>query len=235
MESTGAFDKIWVDKMGNLLGQVGKPGKGKKLIAIDAHVDTVGVGNREEWKHDPYKGKVADGRVWGRGAGRPGRRDPRDGLRGQDSARPQGRHLRVLPAAHLHRDGRRLRRPLLAVHRQGRQDHARCRGRHRLDRLHDLPRPARPHGNRRHLPRQLVPRLDAREGRQRRLQNRQGRPRDRRTPQAAQATSSSARARSRSATSIAKRRASAPCRARPTSISIAASPWATPRNRPSPK
>jgi putative selenium metabolism hydrolase len=69
MESTGAFDKIWVDGLGNLLGQVGKPGKGKKLIAIDAHVDTVGVGERSEWKHDPYKGKVADGKVWGRGAG----------------------------------------------------------------------------------------------------------------------------------------------------------------------
>src|SRR3954467_1330804 len=69
MEATGAFDKIWVDGLGNLLGQVGKPGTGKKLIAIDAHVDTVGVGNRDEWKHDPYKGKVADGKVWGRGAG----------------------------------------------------------------------------------------------------------------------------------------------------------------------
>lgn len=69
MKSTGAFDKIWTDKMGNLFGQVGKPGKGKKLIAIDAHIDTVGVGDRSEWKHDPYKGKVADGKVWGRGAG----------------------------------------------------------------------------------------------------------------------------------------------------------------------
>lgn len=69
MESTKAFDKIWSDKMGNLFGQIGKPGKGKKLIAIDAHVDTVGVGDRSEWKHDPYKGKVADGKVWGRGAG----------------------------------------------------------------------------------------------------------------------------------------------------------------------
>jgi putative selenium metabolism hydrolase len=69
MEATSAFDKIWVDGLGNLLGMVGKPGKGKKLIAIDAHVDTVGVGERSEWKHDPYKGKVADGKVWGRGAG----------------------------------------------------------------------------------------------------------------------------------------------------------------------
>jgi len=69
MKSTGAFDRIWTDKMGNLFGQVGKPGRGKKLIAIDAHVDTVGVGDLGEWKHDPYKGKVADGKVWGRGAG----------------------------------------------------------------------------------------------------------------------------------------------------------------------
>jgi len=69
MHSTLAFDRVWTDKMGNLFGQIGKPGKGKKLLAIDAHVDTVGVGDRSEWKHDPYKGKVADGKVWGRGAG----------------------------------------------------------------------------------------------------------------------------------------------------------------------
>jgi putative selenium metabolism hydrolase len=69
MEAVGAFDTIWVDGLGNLLGQVGRPGRGKKLIAIDAHVDTVGVGERSEWKHDPYKGKLADGKVWGRGAG----------------------------------------------------------------------------------------------------------------------------------------------------------------------
>ena len=69
MKSTGAFDRIWTDKMGNLFGQVGRPDRGKKLIAIDAHVDTVGVGDLSEWKHDPYKGKVADGKVWGRGAG----------------------------------------------------------------------------------------------------------------------------------------------------------------------
>src|SRR3990170_4209588 len=69
MKAVNAFDRIWTDNMGNLLAQVGTPGKGKKLIAIDAHVDTVGVGDPQEWKHDPYKGKVADGRVWGRGAG----------------------------------------------------------------------------------------------------------------------------------------------------------------------
>ena len=64
-EESSIADKMWVDGLGNLLVQVGR---GQRLIAIDAHVDTVGVGNLSEWKHDPYKGKVADGTVWA-GAG----------------------------------------------------------------------------------------------------------------------------------------------------------------------
>ena len=59
-------DKVWVDGLGNLLVQVGK---GPRLIAIDAHVDTVGVGNPAEWKHDPFRGKLENGIVWGRGSG----------------------------------------------------------------------------------------------------------------------------------------------------------------------
>jgi putative selenium metabolism hydrolase len=69
LKSTGAFDRVWTDKMGNLFAQIGQPGQGKKLIAVDAHVDTVGVGDRSEWKHDPYQGKLAQGKIWGRGAG----------------------------------------------------------------------------------------------------------------------------------------------------------------------
>lgn len=65
-EKLGAFDRIWIDKFGNLFAQVGN---GPRVIAIDAHVDTVGVGDRAAWKHDPYKGKVANGTVFGRGAG----------------------------------------------------------------------------------------------------------------------------------------------------------------------
>ncbi len=66
MRATRAFDRVWTDPMGNLFGKLGR---GKRIIAIDAHCDTVGVGNPAEWKHDPYKGKVAGGKVWGRGAG----------------------------------------------------------------------------------------------------------------------------------------------------------------------
>jgi putative selenium metabolism hydrolase len=66
VKKLGAADKIWTDGLGNLLVKVGK---GPRLIAIDAHIDTVGLGNKAEWKHDPFKGKVENGVVWGRGAG----------------------------------------------------------------------------------------------------------------------------------------------------------------------
>ncbi len=66
MNKLRCFDRVWTDPMGNLLARIGQ---GPRLIAIDAHVDTVGVGDPSEWKHDPYKGKVAKGVVYGRGAG----------------------------------------------------------------------------------------------------------------------------------------------------------------------
>ncbi|HOX46962.1 MAG TPA: YgeY family selenium metabolism-linked hydrolase [Myxococcota bacterium] len=59
------FERVTIDKMGNILGRVGR---GKQVIAMDAHVDTVGVGSRKEWKWDPYKGKLAKGVIYGRGA-----------------------------------------------------------------------------------------------------------------------------------------------------------------------
>ncbi|RMF83229.1 MAG: YgeY family selenium metabolism-linked hydrolase [Planctomycetota bacterium] len=62
----GCFDRVWTDKFGNLFARIGR---GKRVIAIDAHVDTVGVGDPSEWKHDPYRGKVAKGVIYGRGAG----------------------------------------------------------------------------------------------------------------------------------------------------------------------
>ncbi|HQS17846.1 ArgE/DapE family deacylase [Reyranella sp.] len=46
--------------------------KGKQkgpVIAFNAHVDTVGVGERANWKSDPYKALVKGGLVYGLGAG----------------------------------------------------------------------------------------------------------------------------------------------------------------------
>lgn len=65
LEKTG-FDEIKVDGLGNILGRVGN---GKTVIALDAHLDTVGVGDRSTWTRDPYQGELRDGVVYGRGAG----------------------------------------------------------------------------------------------------------------------------------------------------------------------
>ncbi|MFH1144140.1 MAG: YgeY family selenium metabolism-linked hydrolase [Candidatus Eisenbacteria bacterium] len=59
------FDEVRVDGLGSVIGRVGH---GPICIAMDAHVDTVDVGNRDDWSFDPHEGRVADGRVWGRGA-----------------------------------------------------------------------------------------------------------------------------------------------------------------------
>jgi len=64
MEKVG-FDEVRVDPMGNVLGRIGS---GRKVIMMDSHLDTVGVGDRREWAWDPYQGKVEGGYVYGRGA-----------------------------------------------------------------------------------------------------------------------------------------------------------------------
>ncbi len=59
------FDEVKIDGLGNVLGRVGS---GPRVIAIDGHVDTVGVGDRSAWRCDPYKGDLRDGVIYGRGA-----------------------------------------------------------------------------------------------------------------------------------------------------------------------
>ena len=64
MEKLG-YDKVEVDGLGNVIGWMGK---GEKIIAIDSHVDTVGIGNRDNWTNDPYEGYETDEIIYGRGA-----------------------------------------------------------------------------------------------------------------------------------------------------------------------
>ena len=64
MERVG-FDEIRIDPMGNILGRIGS---GKTVIMMDSHTDTVGVGDPKEWAWDPYRGKVEDGYIFGRGS-----------------------------------------------------------------------------------------------------------------------------------------------------------------------
>ena len=63
MENLG-FDKVEIDPEGNVLGWMGS---GDRIIAIDSHIDTVGIGNINNWKFDPYKGYENDTEIGGRG------------------------------------------------------------------------------------------------------------------------------------------------------------------------
>ncbi len=63
MEKVG-FDETIVDPMGNILGYMGT---GETVIAFDAHIDCVGIGNIEDWEFNPFDGKEDDVNIWGRG------------------------------------------------------------------------------------------------------------------------------------------------------------------------
>ncbi len=59
------FDEVRIDGLGSVLARVGS---GPRVIAFDAHIDTVEVGNPTIWEKDPFSGEIADGFVYGRGA-----------------------------------------------------------------------------------------------------------------------------------------------------------------------
>ena len=63
MENLG-YDEVKVDGLGNVMGFMGE---GDKIIAIDSHIDTVGIGNIENWDADPYEGYETDEIIYGRG------------------------------------------------------------------------------------------------------------------------------------------------------------------------
>ena len=63
MEEAG-FDEVRIDGLGNVIGRIGN---GSRVLAIDGHMDTVGVGNLDNWDKDPFSGEIKDGFVYGRG------------------------------------------------------------------------------------------------------------------------------------------------------------------------
>ena len=63
MEKLG-FDKVEIDGLGNVIGWMGE---GEKIIAIDSHIDTVGIGNINNWEADPYQGYETEDIIFGRG------------------------------------------------------------------------------------------------------------------------------------------------------------------------
>ena len=63
MEKLG-YDKVEIDGLGNVIGWMGD---GDKIIAIDSHIDTVGIGNLSNWEADPYEGYETEDVIYGRG------------------------------------------------------------------------------------------------------------------------------------------------------------------------
>ncbi|MEO0564026.1 MAG: YgeY family selenium metabolism-linked hydrolase, partial [Chloroflexota bacterium] len=63
MEKLG-FDEVWWDQMGNVIGRIGD---GPVKLLYDTHIDTVGIGDPEEWEWDPFEGKIEDGIFYARG------------------------------------------------------------------------------------------------------------------------------------------------------------------------
>ena len=59
------FDEVKIDGLGNVIGRIGN---GKKILAIDGHMDTVDFGNPGNWDFDPLSGEIKDGYVLGRGS-----------------------------------------------------------------------------------------------------------------------------------------------------------------------
>ena len=64
MEESG-FDEVWIDGLGNVIGRIGK---GKRVLAIDGHMDTVDIGNLQNWSFNPLGGEIKNGYVHGRGS-----------------------------------------------------------------------------------------------------------------------------------------------------------------------
>ncbi|HEC83289.1 MAG TPA: YgeY family selenium metabolism-linked hydrolase [Firmicutes bacterium] len=58
-------EKVFVESMGSVVAQIGR---GRRVVVYDAHLDTVGIGDKDSWLDDPFSGIVSNGRVYGRGA-----------------------------------------------------------------------------------------------------------------------------------------------------------------------
>ena len=63
LETAGVKD-VRIDGLGNLIARVGA---GPKILAFDAHIDTVDTGDVQQWDTPPFSGLIKDDHVLGRG------------------------------------------------------------------------------------------------------------------------------------------------------------------------
>lgn len=59
------FDEVYTDKYGSIVGKIGR---GNKILLYDSHIDTVDIGDPDQWKWDPFEGKIENGNLYARGA-----------------------------------------------------------------------------------------------------------------------------------------------------------------------
>ena len=138
------YDKVEIDGLGNVIGWMGE---GDKIIAIDSHIDTVGIGNRENWTADPYEGYETDEIIYGRGGS-----DQEGGMAAAAYGVRIMKDLGLIPAGYK----------IMVVGSVQEED---CDGRRHL------PRPPRPHGDPGGRERCFLPRQRAGARRQRDLQD----------------------------------------------------------------
>lgn len=60
------YDAVWWDKMGCIIGRIGDEDADYHLL-YDSHLDTVGIGDIDEWDWNPFEGKEEDGILYARG------------------------------------------------------------------------------------------------------------------------------------------------------------------------
>jgi putative selenium metabolism hydrolase len=59
------FDEVRIDGLGSVVARIGN---GKRILAFDAHIDTVTTGDPGAWDKDPFSGEIDNIYVWGRGS-----------------------------------------------------------------------------------------------------------------------------------------------------------------------
>jgi putative selenium metabolism hydrolase len=61
-----AFDRVWTDGNGSVVGVVEGARDGKTIL-LDAHTDTVGISPGVPWQHEPFGAQIDGGKIFGRG------------------------------------------------------------------------------------------------------------------------------------------------------------------------
>lgn len=61
------YDAVHVDQYGSVIGRI-QGGHAGPRLHFDGHLDTVPATTPEQWRHAPFGGEIAEGKLWGRGA-----------------------------------------------------------------------------------------------------------------------------------------------------------------------